>query len=139
MAQQELSAGLYLVKQYLPEKGVTHFGILDVGNRCGLPDLVFGSESVVIHQPPSGLRVDWLSNTGSWNMVQRLEDEPGAIARINEAARNSKYDLFANNCEHFANFVTSGERRSPQLTAWVFASLGLCAAIWMISSTEKAA
>ncbi len=42
-------------------------------------------------------------------------DIEGAKARLKEAFKNPNYDLFGNNCEHFARFVTQNQRTSHQV------------------------
>lgn len=117
MPNYKLRNGLYLIKQKCQVKGllVDHYGILDIGNRLCLP--VNGSAPVVIHQTPPRIRTDWLNNTGQWDLLGQIVDEPRAIARINKVLENDMYDLFGNNCEHFARFVATGARESTQLQA----------------------
>jgi hypothetical protein len=120
---QGFSDGLYLLKQKSQAKGVDHYGIMDIGNRLN-QSLPFGAQPVVVHQTPPSLRMDWLQNTGQWEVMGRITDEPAAIARINEAAKTPNYDLFGNNCEHFARYAATGRRESTQLqTAVVVAGL----------------
>lgn len=75
-----------------------------------------------------------LSSTGNWEIVGRVRDDQinNAIQRIHEALRNPKYDLFGNNCEHFARYVTTGVKESKQLQGAVaIAALGaLLISIW---------
>jgi len=132
MPNQQLVAGLYLVKQRSPSKGVDHYGILDAGNRLGC-----GQQPVVVHQTPPGIRVDWLASTGEWLVLGRVLDEAGAIARIRMALQNPRYDLFGHNCEHFARFVATGSRESHQLRA-VVAIAGVVAVVWLGSRTRAA-
>jgi hypothetical protein len=121
---QGLPDGLYVVKQFRAEKLVFHFAILDVGNRLGL--LVgSGAEPVVVHQPPEGLRADFLGQTGQWTLVGNVADESSARVRLIEALQAPAYDLFGNNCEHFVHFVASGVRRSPQLALAALVAAGL--------------
>jgi len=47
------------------------------------------------------------------------EHEPEAIRRVHEALQNPGYEIFGNNCEHFARFATTGRRESGQLQAVV--------------------
>lgn len=111
-----VKAGLYHVTQFREEKGVTHTGILDVGNRVGIPGLPAWSEPMVMHRPPGGLRVEPLSKTGVWHIVERVQNEAAAIARIrDDAATNPEYNLWASNCEHFTQYAVTGVRQSPQL------------------------
>ena len=116
MPYQGLDDGLYLASQPAEKNGVPikHYCVLDVGNILQHSQ-ADGSHPVVIHQTPPHIRADWLANTGRWNVLGRVTDVPGATCRLNEAFANPQYDLFGNNCEHFARFVTGGERRSDQV------------------------
>ena len=121
--------GLYLMKQNSSEKGVDHYGILDVGNRINNPQ-VDGRYRVVIHQTPPSIRIDWLQNTGTWTVLGRITDEPDAIARMQAAFQNPDYDLFGHNCEHFARYVATGKAESTQLQA-VGIVIGLVALVFV--------
>lgn len=131
MPYQELSDGLYLVKQQSPTKSVDHYGIADIGNRSGLQHVYgFLSRPVVIHQTPPALRADWLENTGQWTVLGRITDELMAQQRLREASANPAYDLFGNNCEHFARFIATGKRESTQLQGIaVFTCLAIVAIV----------
>jgi hypothetical protein len=115
MPYQHLSDGLYLLRQWSPEKGVWHFGILDVGNRIKNRSINRGSQPIVIHQTPPTIKMEWLRETGAWEVLGRIADEKIALLRINEAAKNPTYDLFVNNCQHFATYVATGVRQSTQV------------------------
>ncbi len=135
MPYQGVPDGLYLVKRRSEAKGVDHFGILDVGNRLGYPQ---ASQPVVLHQVPPAVRADWLQNTaGPWTILGRILDEAGAINRINEAARNPRYDVLGNNCKHFARYVATGKRESPQLQG-VVAGVGLVGLIVYVGTRRAA-
>lgn len=116
MPYQNLNDGLYLVSQSVEKNGirVEHYGILDVGNILQYAQ-ASGTHPVIIHQTPPNIRADWLSNTGQWNVLGRVTDIVGAIQRIKVAFANPEYDLFGNNCEHFARFVAQGQRYSNQI------------------------
>ena len=130
MPYEAFPDGLYLLAQNLDSKGLEHYGILDVGNRIGNPT-IGGRRAVIIHQAPPALRVDWANLTGPWRVLGRIADEAAALFRLRIAAANPKYDLFGNNCEHFARFVATGKRESVQLqTAGVVAGL-VALFIWL--------
>ncbi|MEK6551022.1 MAG: hypothetical protein AABZ50_05210 [Pseudomonadota bacterium] len=116
MPYQDLEDGLYLISQPAEKNGVRieHFGILDIGNTLQHPK-VNGEHPVVVHQTPPHVRADWLGNTGNWSVLGRITDAAGAMQRLKAAFANPHYDLFGNNCEHFARFVAHGERRSNQI------------------------
>ena len=118
MPYQNLTDGLYLLKQKSVDKGVDHYGILDIGNRLQISQ-ADGTHPVVIHQTPPSIRLDWLQNTGTWQVLGSITDEAMAMNRIKLAAQDSQYDLFGNNCEHFARFVATGVRESTQIKAAV--------------------
>lgn len=138
MPYNGLSNGLYLIKQKARVKGilVDHYGILDIGDRLGLRPI--GDQPIVIHQTPPRIRTDWLENTGNWIVEGEITDERYAIARINRALENDKYNLFGNNCEHFARLVATGRRESKQLIAAVVI-IGLVVLTLMITRSVKAA
>lgn len=112
MPYQGLQDGLYLMVQHSAEKGVDHYGILDIGNNLGYLAAV---EPVVVHQSPPAIRANWLSATGAWRITARIIDTAGALLRLRAALANRNYDLLGNNCEHFARYVAYGRRESGQL------------------------
>ncbi|HEY4100983.1 MAG TPA: hypothetical protein VGM20_08920 [Gemmatimonadales bacterium] len=115
---------MYLVEQENPQKVVKHFGVLDIGNVLSLAEAE-PWRPVVVDQAPPQLRSQWLDESrANWKIIGKIVDEVGARARLREAECNPLYDLFGNNCEHFANFMANGQRSSPQL----FAGLMLVAA-----------
>lgn len=126
--------GLYLLRQRSHTKGVDHYGILDIGPRLHYQQYL---QPVVIHQTPPSIRCDWLQNTGEWTILGKIEDEAAAIARIHEALANPGYDLFGNNCEHFARFIASGRRESTQLQAAVVMAGAAALAVVVIRSEQK--
>lgn len=115
MPFQNQPDGLYLVRQKSQAKRVDHYGILDIGNRLGLNEVAPWSQPIVIHQTPPEIQLHWLQDTGSWEILGRVTDEPDAIARINHVRRTPEYDLFGHNCEHFARYVATGKRESTQV------------------------
>lgn len=120
--------GLYLLKQKSQTKGVDHYGIMDVGNSLGLPQ-VNGLHPVVVHQTPPSVTLNWLQETGSWEVLGKITDEANAIDRMKNSLANPAYDLFGHNCEHFARYVATGKRESTQLQAVGFVA-GLVALIY---------
>jgi hypothetical protein len=116
MPYQGYPDGLYLVKRKSLTKGVDHYGILDIGGRVGGGHHSYpGSEPMVAHQVDTGLQYDAFIGTGIWVVLHKVPDEALALQRMREAAKNPAYDLFGNNCEHFARFVATGTRESTQL------------------------
>lgn len=137
MPYQDLPDGIYLVKQKSSIKPnlIDHYGVIDVGNILKHPQ---GNPNmpIVIHQAIPSIRVDWLSNTGSWEIIGKVIDDQliNVKKRIHEALRNPVYDLFGNNCEHFALYVTTGIKESKQLqSAVAVVALGaLLISLWNV-------
>lgn len=113
MPAQGHSDGLYMVRRPADKLG-WHFGIAVIGNRFSLRNARPG-HPMVFHQRPPRIALDRLEDTGPWFEVQRITDEWSAIQRINLAYQNPTYNLFGNNCEHFARYVATGKRESKQL------------------------
>jgi hypothetical protein len=135
MPLTNLRNGLYLVRQHTGSKGFDHYGVLDVGNRMRLRR-VESWRPVVIHQTPPSIRVDLYEGTGEWEVLGSVREEAGAIARITQALQNPAYDLFGNNCEHFARFVATARRESTQLqVVGVLLLLGLLGVLAIRSTT----
>lgn len=125
--------GLYLLKQKSEDKGVDHYGILDIGNRMGLPNIRYLiDQPVVIHQTHPKITLDWLQETGTWNMLGKITDEIDAKKRIEHALENPSYNLFINNCEHFARYVATGVKESKQIQALAFFS-GLATLVYLLN------
>ncbi len=137
MPYNRLENGLYLITQKSEVKGIAvdHYGILDIGNRLKLSN---GWQPIVIHQTPPRIRTDWLSNTGRWKILGRITDEQFAKTRIQKALENDAYDLFGNNCEHFALYVATGKRESSQIQGMIL-MMGLIALLLIIAKTGDAA
>jgi hypothetical protein len=119
--------GLYVVRQWRPDKLVFHYGVVDVGNLLDYPDADVTCGPLIIHQPPSGLRAEPYPLTGAWALVGRVGDETGAIVRLREATRTPEYHLLGNNCEQLVNFVAFGYRWSWQLAFGAAAAFALVA------------
>jgi hypothetical protein len=119
MPYQHLKDGLYLIKTRCREKGVDHYGILDVGNRLGLPG-VNGIRPVIVHQTPPRIRFDWLE--GKWNVLGKIADEKMARERVRIALQDPKYALFGNNCEDVARFIATGRKESTQVAVGLLAT-----------------
>jgi hypothetical protein len=119
MPYQHLNDGLYLLKQKSQAKGVDHYGILDVGNRFAHPNVTPDMQPVVVHQTPPQIQLNWLQDTGVWEVLGQITDENDAVERLKKAAGDPKYNLFGHNCEHFARYVATGKRESTQVQAAV--------------------
>lgn len=124
MWYQGYPEGLYVVRRWSAKKGLFHYAVLDIGNRRNQPFV--GWNPVIFHMASPELRSQWLADlTGSWQVLERISDEGGALRRIAIAAANPKYDLFGNNCEHFATFVSHGKRESRQLQVVAGLAIGV--------------
>ena len=128
MPYQGLADGLYLAEQTgLKLKGypVTHFGIIDVGNVLGIPGVDTDKGPTVIHQTPPEIQFEHIGGERPWEIMDRITDIDGAKARIAQGLEKPKYDIFTNNCEHFAKDVAHDNRVSGQVLVGVGAALGL--------------
>ncbi len=130
MPYRNISDGLYLVKQKSSEKGVDHYGVLDIGNRLNHPQ-ANGINPVIVHQSPPSIKIEWFEEIGGdWGILGVIIDEGMAKERMNKLMENPQYDLFGHNCEHFARFVATGKRESTQLQT-VGTVLGLAALVFV--------
>ena len=124
--------GLYVIRRMSHHTpGIWHYGILDVGNNYPIAG-AFSPLPKLIHQCQPQLQWHWFEPAEGWEMVEQCPDLRAAIERISEfAANDPHYDLLENNCEHFANLVAYGEKRSSQvqiafLAAGVLVLLVIC-------------
>jgi hypothetical protein len=125
---EPLEPGLYLLKRQSETKVVEHYGVLDIGNRLSRTS-AWPPEPVVVHQTPPQVTITPFHETGTWQLLAKVEDEAGARERIREAVKKPEYDLFGHNCEHFARFVALGKRESTQLQV-VGIVLGIAALVY---------
>lgn len=128
--------GLYLVKRKGTEKGVDHYGILDIGNRTRNPH-VQGGLPFVVHLMPAGFQADWLRPTDTWIVVEKVLDENNAAERLNEAWSRPEYNLLVNNCEHFARYVATGISESKQVQTTVAITMSLVALPLLASALDN--
>src|SRR5689334_9271390 len=108
MPYQNFPDGLYFARQPATKAGVgAHFGIIDIGNRRRAPTR--RRDPVVMHLRQPGIVTNWLRETGTWQVIERIRDERGALERLRIAARyNPRYAIHRDNCEHFARFIAYG-------------------------------
>ena len=122
MSYQGFEDGLYLAKQSSEKLSsvIQHFGIIDVGNRFNHQQ-ANGSHPIVYHKTLEGIQINWLQDTGLWDIIEKITDEKKANQMLLKALENPDYDLFSNNCEHFANMIAKGKKESKQLQAvgWI--------------------
>ena len=134
---RQLPGGMYLVKQPSRFPLIEHYGIVVTGNlvrQFGVSNI----EPIVIHQTYPNARVEWAEATGVWDFVGEVPPEmiPSAMARVSIAFSDPTYDLFANNCEQVARFVSVGEKTSTQL--WAVGLGGAVAiAIWFLNRNNN--
>lgn len=138
MPYQGWSDGLYLAKQKSNIKPdlIDHYSVIDIGNLLNQPQ---GNPNIpiIIHQASPSLRVDGLSNTGSWEILEKVQDDDiiNTKKRFQEAINNPAYNLVVNNCEQFARYVTTGVKESKQLQG-VGAIIALGALLYSIWNRE---
>lgn len=138
MPYNNIDDGLYLAKQAgAVVKGypVTHYGIIDIGNVLECPQIDKITPTVV-HQTPPQVKLEYVSSKRPWEIIDRITDIVEAKKRIEKAVKNPKYDLFENNCEHFANYVAKANKSSGQIVIGAVATLGtitllITSCIWL--------
>ena len=133
MPFQGLDDGLYLVKRHIEgkQKGFWHYGVIDIANVSGILQIP-GPFPLLIHQIPPGLRSEYIFDFNGFEFMGKVmpEFEHEARQRIWETWKNPKYNLFGNNCEHFARYVTTGKKESKQLQA--FGGIAALAAVCVV-------
>lgn len=88
---------------------------LTLGTASGVRHPAVGFGPVIIHQVREGQQLELLKPNDEWTVLHKVADEAHAIDRLNEARKNPHYKLFANNCEQFGRYVTTGKRESHQV------------------------
>jgi hypothetical protein len=131
-----LTDGLYLVKRPSQYPLIEHYGVLLVGQVLWS----FGydvDQPVILHRTDLGICADWAAYTGPWNVLGQVPPRlvPSAVTRFSTALQVNDYDLFTNNCEHFARFVTEGRDYSTQVAGAVVAA-GLAFVIWAVNRSD---
>ncbi|MCY7345470.1 MAG: hypothetical protein LH614_04545 [Pyrinomonadaceae bacterium] len=135
----KLGEGIYLVKRQsvvLPN-AIDHYAVIVVGKL--LLHLGFSEElPLVFHLTDEGIRVDWLETSGSWQVLGGVHPTQriNAITRLKSAYNNPNYNLFSNNCEQFARFVTEGYKQSVQLQNAALFSVGVIGMILWANSEQ---
>jgi|ERR1700686_725399 len=128
--------GMYLLKRPSSYALIEHYGVLVTGNlvrELGINRVA----PVVIQQTLPRARVDWAEETGKWNMVGQVDPQMvrSALERVSVAFSDPDYDLFANNCEQFARFISVGQKTSTQL--WAIGLGGAFVfALWLLSRDD---
>ena len=137
MPHEGLADGLHLARQTgLKVKGypVTHYGIIDVGNALGIPGVETEKGPTVIHQTPPEIQFEHIGADPPWEITARVEDIEGAKCRTVEGLKTPEYNMFTNNCEHFAKYVARDSKVSGQVIAGIGASAAL---FWLLLKLLK--
>lgn len=118
----QFGEGIHLVKRRaVASKAAEHYGFAVVGD----PVKYFSSPSsgsIVIHKTNIGIHPDPF-DPFLWEKVKTLDGNVlAAVARAHHSYRDA-YNLFFDNCEHFARFVVTGIKESTQIQN--LAGLGL--------------
>ena len=134
---QGISNGLYLCHRNARKLGfIKHHALLDLGNVLRNPK-ARGTHPIIYHQTIKGLRIEYLgSETWMVDVGNPIVDLERARARILDARKNPKYDLFQNNCQHFVNRVAKGKNESEQLQV-VGAIVVIGALVAVVANADK--
>jgi hypothetical protein len=130
MPYNNIADGLYLAQQPgIKAKGipVTHFGIIDIGNVLENPNVNSRKGPTVIHQTPPEVRCEYVSAERPWSITHQITDIHAAKSRIANAVKNKAYDLFGNNCEHFARYIATDKKYSGQVVIGTIATASVIA------------
>lgn len=129
----QFEEGLYIVKRRatLPP-GKEHYGIAVVGKY--IKDFYpLWNTSMVIHKTNQlGRHCDFF-NPSEWERVEKIPDTH--LAQVIYRARISwwdPYDLFLDNCEHWATYVGTGKKESSQVQSFVKFGLGAAVAYFLL-------
>ena len=126
----DLPRGLYLVEE--SSSGLfDHSFILDIGNTSGqfseaeYHDRQGQPKPSILHMAREiglcGITAEeYAEQGGSWEILGQISNIQAAVQRIIDYANQNGpyYEWLTNNCEHFANYVATGEKKSPQLRGW---------------------
>ena len=96
-----------------------------MGNALAIPNIDSSLGPTVIHQTPPHIKFEHIGEGSQWELTDRIEDTEGARGRIANALKEPEYDMFANNCEHFANYVAHDNRVSGQVITGVGVGVAL--------------
>ncbi|MFA5032270.1 MAG: lecithin retinol acyltransferase family protein [bacterium] len=119
MSYKKLKDGLYWVKKK-KRLWTDHHAILDSTGKLLAPFFKYKrkcNSALIIEQTRPRIRVKSLYLTGQWEVVGKIPKryEQEALNRIKKALKDPNYNLFVNNCEHFARWVATGKRESRQV------------------------
>ena len=93
---------------------------------------------MILHRTDLGVRADWAADMGTVHIMGQVPPHlvPLAVARFSVALQENDYDLFTNNCEHFARYVTEGQKYSTQVVAAVAVGV-LALVVWGINRSNS--
>lgn len=138
MIQNQLPKGVYLAIRPAEKMGglIDHYGVVEIGNVLGLVEYDVRYPIVYEKNVGEGLVANYADSR--WKIVSKVDDQflNQVRTRLNLSSQNPRYDLFGNNCEHFARFVVEGKSYSGQLqTAGVIA--GVIGIIWLVNRDSR--
>lgn len=113
-SDEELPLGAHLVS---PRLGYLHHGIY-VGR--GRVIHYAGFHRALRRGPIEEVTLDEFARGRPWQVRSTAERHfagPAAAERARSRLGEQRYRLWSNNCEHFANWVVSGDSRSEQVDA----------------------
>jgi len=134
MRNQYFPNGIYLAKKASKKFGnlIDHYGVVEVGNVLNI--VQFDEKYPIVYQQTIelGLNVDYLRE--DWEILDRVGDQHlnAVYRRLTESFNNPTYNLFENNCEHFARYVIEGKKYSGQLQGAGLVSASLFVA-WLVT------
>ena len=112
----QFTEGIYLVKRKSDVLVIEHYGVVIVGKL--LQQLGFSEKHpLVFHLTEKGICVEWLELFGDFQLLGEVgqREISNALLRLKFAFNNPNFDLFSNNCEQFARYITEGYKHSTQL------------------------
>ncbi len=131
--------GIYLVKRKaIVTPLIDHYGIIVKGQA--LKKMGYSPNSpLVFHLTDQGILAEWLEYSGDWEPLGQVsyDQTNQAVSRLLNAFNNSTYDLFANNCEQFARYVTEGVKQSHQLQNAGLLTIGVIGVGAMLWASSK--
>ena len=119
-------SGVFLLKRWVPDKGVEHYA---VGVSGTVAWRIGSMRPTVIQLLPNGLSHEAWNESQGWEILRRSSDEGRALTRL-ASVRSARYAVFGSNCEHFARYVVTGIRESRQVQGAAVISLLLTLALF---------
>ncbi|HEV7646456.1 MAG TPA: hypothetical protein VGO50_21155 [Pyrinomonadaceae bacterium] len=117
-----LPKGIYLFNKSTVYPFTQHYVVVIKGHEFLKHFDIYDDQPRVIHKTNIGIHIDQPKTygawEGTWNLIGRVipSESANAIWRMQISLMYpTNYDLFLNNCEHFARFVTEGYKQSTQV------------------------